>query len=58
MNSPFRYEKLESAQTAGIVKQVLTTYVKTDNGGLQKITVTRKFFCDDYTDTMTTEILL
>ena len=55
MTAPFNFNKLETSGD-GLVKQELITYERKD-GVLKKITVSRKFFNNDYQDTRTEEIL-
>ena len=54
-DSLFAYSEL-SSPAPNLITQELITYVKRDNS-LVKITVKRNFTNEDYTDSMTTEVL-
>lgn len=54
MSSP--YDTMFVMPSEGVIKQELITY-KVVNGMLKKITVTRRFFNDDYIDNETIEPL-
>lgn len=53
--SPFTFSEL-MPPTPGILTQEVVTYMK-QGGNIVKITVKRNFTDDDYTDSMTTEVL-
>lgn len=53
--SPFTFSEL-MPPTPGILTQEVVTYMK-QGDNIVKITVKRNFTDDDYTDSMTTEVL-
>lgn len=54
-DSPFIFSKLMETSPDLLIQEVIT-YMKKD-GKIVKITVKRNFAKDDYTDSMTTEVL-
>jgi hypothetical protein len=54
-DSPFKFSELMQLKP-GLLTQEVTTYLKQDNA-VFKIVVKRNFTDDDYTDSMTTEVL-
>ncbi len=55
MNSPYEYSELK-APRGELLKQEIVSYVRRDDR-LIKITIHRRFFKDDYIDSMTEEVL-
>ena len=55
MNGPFPYSKLEEPNNE-LLSQEVVSYLKRD-GNIVKVTVTRDFKGDDYTDSMVTEVI-
>lgn len=51
-----KYSQLLDTSNTEVIKQEVITYVKRD-GKIEKITVKRDFYLDDYVDSMTSEPL-